>query len=278
MGKLIFVEIYKTFAKPRTYIGIIAVIGIIGLIQLGYFVSKDDIGKGLQNRMGETISVENITINGNYIYYFVLNLLFIHLPIIIALVSGDSVSGEMSSGTIRSLLTKPIPRYKIFFAKFFANQIYVVVVTLVIFIFGFVLSILIFGNGDLVVYTDGISILEQDDLPKRIAMSLLLAFISLSVISTLSFMLSCFMDNSVAPIVTTIVVVIVFTIVGSLDFELFKPIQDFLFTTHTKLWDYCFYFQPAYNEIGRSLMILTVYMTLFLSVGLIHFTRKDITQ
>ena len=113
MWNSICVEIYKTFAKPRTYIGALAVSVIIGLIQLGYYYNQDILGRRLSSQLGDSVDIQNISLNGNYICMMVLQLLFVHLPIIIALVSGDSISGEMSSGTIRTLLTKPISRWKI---------------------------------------------------------------------------------------------------------------------------------------------------------------------
>ncbi|MFN9319577.1 MAG: ABC transporter permease, partial [Chitinophagales bacterium] len=124
MGNLIYVELYKTFAKPRTYIGLIAIILLIGLIQIGYYLSKEDIGGQIKSMMGDSVTVENLSLNGNMVCYLVMQMLYFHLPIIVALVSGDSISGEMSSGTIRALMVKPAPRWKLFLSKWIPKQFY----------------------------------------------------------------------------------------------------------------------------------------------------------
>ena len=43
MGNIIYVELYKTFAKPRTYIGLIAIVILIALIQFGFYANKDEV-------------------------------------------------------------------------------------------------------------------------------------------------------------------------------------------------------------------------------------------
>lgn len=279
MKNLIYVELYKTFAKPRTYIGIIAIIILIGLIQLGYYLNREDLGGSIKWMMNDNgVSVENLSLNGNMICYMVLQMLYVHLPIIVALVSGDSISGEMSAGTIRALMVKPAPRWKIFLAKWLANQIYLLLVIIVIYVFGLLISRLLFGNGDMIVYGDEISVLEKSELLFRFTKAIALSYLSLTVISNLAFLLSSYMENSVAPIVITMVVNIVFLIFGSLTFEIFEPIQKVLFTKHMSLWTYSFELNPKLNELYKSIGILLAYIGGFFVLAFYSFTKKDITQ
>lgn len=278
MGNLLFVELYKTFAKPRTYIGIIAIVLLIGLIQFGYHLNKDDIGGTIKAMLGGGVTVENLSLNGNMICYMVLQMLYVHLPIIVALVSGDSISGEMNTGTIRALMVKPAPRWKIFIAKWLANQLYLLLVIIVIYIFGLLLSRFLFGNGDMIVYGSEISVLEKSELLIRFTKAIALSYLSLTVISNLAFMLSSYMENSVAPIVITMVINIVFLIFGALTFEVFEPIQEVLFTKHMSLWNYCFELHPKFNELYKSIGILLAYIGGFFVLAFYSFTKKDITQ
>lgn len=279
MKNILYVELYKTFAKPRTYIGIIAIILLIGLIQLGYQLNREDIGGSIKGMMENNgVSVENLSLNGNMICYMVLQMLYVHLPIIVALVSGDSISGEMSTGTIRALMVKPTPRWKIFLAKWLANQIYLFLVVIIIYVFGLLLSRFIFGNGDMIVYGDEISILDKSELLLRFSKAIVLSYLSLTVISNLAFLLSSYMENSVAPIVITMVINIVFLIFGSLNFEIFEPIQQILFTKHMSLWTYSFEFHPKLGELYKSIGILIAYIGVFFTLAFYSFTQKDITQ
>jgi ABC-2 type transport system permease protein len=224
------------------------------------------------------VSVENLVLNGNMVCYLVMQMLYIHLPIIVALVSGDSISGEMSSGTIRSLLVKPFPRWQIFLSKWLSNQIYLFIVVVVIYVFGLLVSLLLFGNGDIVVYGNEISVLSKSELFSRFTKAIAFSYLSLTVISNLAFMLSSFMENSVAPIVITMVINIVFLIFGSLTFELFAPIQEVLFTKHMSVWTYSFELNPNFKEMNKSILILLAYIFGFFMLAYYSFTKKDITQ
>lgn len=62
---------------------------------------------------------------GNLVCFIILQTLIIQMPLLVALVTGDLISGEAASGTIRFLLTKPYSRTKILFSKFIAGNIYV---------------------------------------------------------------------------------------------------------------------------------------------------------
>lgn len=278
MWNLIYVELYKTFAKPRTYIGIIAVILIMGMIQVGNYIEKDNNGGILNSMMGESVTIENLNINGNAVFYYILWGLVINLNIIVSIVSGDSVSGEMASGTIRALMTKPLARWKLFFAKFFANQVYILILVLTLLVFGLYLSRLIFGIGDMVVYGEEISIISHADTLWRFLFSLVLIYIYLTVVSSLAFMLSCLLENSIAPIVLTMIIIIALSIFSGLPVDIFKPIQEYLFTNQSNLYKYSFYLVPDTSALIRSLEILGVYFVVFMSVAYFSFTRKDITQ
>jgi ABC-2 type transport system permease protein len=278
MRNLLYVELYKTFAKPRTYIGIVAIIILIALIQIGFFANKADVVEKISSLLGDAVTVENLSLNGNMVCYLVLQMLYVHLPIIVALVSGDSISGESTAGTIRLLMVKPIPRWKIFFAKFFANQVYLFIVILVIYFFGLIVSRMLFGSGDIVVYGAEISIIGKDELLLRFTYAIAISYISLTVISNLAFMFSSMLDNSIAPIVITMVINIIFLIFGSLTFELFEPIQNILFTKHMSAWTYCFELHPNYKEMATSIGILGIYLVGFLAIAFYSFTKKDITQ
>lgn len=278
MWNAIIVELYKTFAKPRTYIGLLAVIGIILLIHIGYYNTKDDWESSLRYSLGEHVSIENLTLNGNTIFYMIMHTLFMQLNIIIALVSGDSVSGEMASGTIRALMTKPIARWKIFFAKFISNQVYLFTIVLCILIFGLYLSRCFFGVGDIIVNGDETSVISQGDITWRFLFSLGILYIYLTIISSLAFMFSCIMENSVVPIVTTIVVIIVLTILETLPIDFFEPMKEYLFTKYLDIWRISFDVAPNISTLKKPFIILGSYFLIFSAISYITFTRKDITQ
>ncbi len=69
---------------------------------------------------------------------------FLFLPLLIILLAADMVSGEMNTGTIKLLLTRPVPRWKIMLSKLLALQILEMLVILAMGLIAFLVSMAVF--------------------------------------------------------------------------------------------------------------------------------------
>jgi ABC-2 type transport system permease protein len=204
-------------------------------------------------------------------------MLIIHVPLLIAFVTGDMISGESAMGTIRLLLTKPISRSSILLSKFLASCVYTLVVVLCLVFMSVVLGKLLFGTGDLIVLkSDGLIVFQQFDVNWRFFYGFVVAFLSLVTVATLSLTLSCYSENSIGPIVSTMGIILLFTIVGTLEVPVFDTIKPFLFTTHMAAWRYFFDDPLSLKQIFYSIGILVAHIVGLLMLALYKFNKKDI--
>ena len=133
------------------------------------------------------------------------------------------------------------------------------------------------GLGDLVVLkADGIVILQSNDVLWRFFGAFGLAFISLSLVTTLNLMLSCFTNNSIGPIIGTMSIIFIFTLIGALEVSLFDYVRPFLFTTHMLAWKDIFEDPISPTKILTSVSINLLHIGIFLFVSIRHFISKDI--
>ena len=136
-----------------------------------------------------------------------------------------------------------------------------------------------FGSGDLIVLnSDGLVILQQDDINWRYFGAFAVAFLALLTVSSISICLSCFSDNSIGPIVATMAIIILFTIVGTLDVKIFDGIRPYLFTTHMASWRSFFEDPLPVNQILQSVVILLIHNAILIAASIIQFNKKDITS
>jgi ABC-2 type transport system permease protein len=277
LSSLVRMECFKYLAKPRTYISFFAITLIVVLIQIALWLDGQAFWDFLIQSLAQTFEIEGLDFNGNMVGFIVLQTLIVQMPLLVVLISGDIVSGEAQAGTLRALLSTPVSRGKMLFAKWLASEIYTFVLVLWLGILAWLVSLALFGPGDLVVMkSDGLTIIRDADSSWRFLGSFFIAFLSLSVINTFGFMLSCFAENSIAPIIVTMAVVIIFTIIGTFELPLFDLIKPFLFTTHTIVWRNMFD-QPLDPElINTSILILILHIFLFYGISHWHFTRKDV--
>jgi ABC-2 type transport system permease protein len=272
-------EFIKILSKPRTYLGVGALTMLIGIIIFAMKADGKSIISFVTSSFEQTLTFNGEVLNGNLIAFIILQMLIVHIPLLVALVTGDLISGEAAMGTIRMLATKPISRTKIVLSKFIAGAIYTLFLTIWLGILALFVSRQIFGTGDLIVLnSDGLVILQEADILWRYGLGFCVAFLSLLTVSTLSITLSAFAENSIGPIVSTMSIIILFTIIGSLDVTVFDQIKPYLFTTHMASWRSFFEDPVPFSAIRQSIIVLLTHNIVLVAIAVYKFNKKDITS
>ena len=286
---IVNIELYKIFRKPRTYIAFGAVAAIVGLIQLGFYADGDSYMQfGLQS-FTDSFDIQGNIMNGYLMAYIILQLLLVHVPLLVALVAGDMISGEAAQGTLRVLLTKPIRRSTLILAKFTASGVYTIALLLWMAVWALGISMLVFGMDDmLILKSDSATQIMASDVMWRYLAAFVFAAIALLTVSALSFFLSLFAENSIGPIMATMSIIIVFTILNTLDLPIFSSLKPFLFTSHMLGWKG--FFDVTVNENNEQIIgsienlravlysagILFLHIVGFLVASILIFRKKDI--
>jgi ABC-2 type transport system permease protein len=276
MIHLIQIEFQKLFRRGMTYIGFVAIMLIVLVIQTGMLVEGKKLLDFLIKSLSDVFLLNGNLINNYTVSYIVLNSLWIHIPILVAIVAGDMVSGEAGRGTFRLLLTRPVSRVKLLTAKYIAAQVYTAMLVLFLAFMSLVIGRLYFANGDLFVILDTINIFEQSDVLWRFLAAYGYGMISMWVVSGLAFLLSTQATNSLGPIVGSMSVLILFTIISNFSIGVFDVIKPFLFTTYLNGWQLFFADPVDWNQIYSAVSIMVLHISVFYVAALLIFTRKDI--
>lgn len=290
MVKQLQIEVYKIFKRSRTYIAFAVISFIILLIQVALKFGGEEYAGIIMSGLQESFEVPaDEILNGYMVCYIVLNLLLIHVPILVALIAGDMISGEANMGTLRLLVTKPISRTQLLMVKFLAACVYTLLLLVWVAILSLLVSMLLFGTNQLFIARElGVNIISTDDIFWRYLAAFVFAALGLVTVASLAFMLSVFADNSIGPIVATVCIIIVFTILTQMQIPFYdETIKPWLFTTHMLGWKGFFYVKGVdgvtvdgsienLRGILRSGMILLGYSALFLFVAIWSFRKKNI--
>jgi ABC-2 type transport system permease protein len=277
MIKLIYAELFKIASKPRSYLGLLAITVIVGLIHLAMLSDGKNYLDFIFSTFSQTFDISGKILNGNLIAFIILQMLVVQMPLLVAFVTGDIISGESAGGTLRLLAGRPFSRTQIFFAKYIASAVYTAVLILWLGILSLVVGRLLFGDGDMMVLkSDGLTVIRAHDILWRYGIAFLIAFLSLMLIASYSFCISAFADNSITPLVICMATIIIFTIIGTLEIPFFDYVKPFLFTTHMIVWRNIFYQPIDWSEITVSMAIMMAYIVGFTGVAWYHFKTKDI--
>lgn len=294
MLKLLRIELFKIFKRPRTYIAFGAIAAIVILIQVALkYDGKSYVDLLLNNLSGSfefSDEFKHKLLNGYLICFVILNTLLIQMPLLVALIAGDSIAGEANMGTLRLSMSRPVSRTQYMTVKFLASVIYTFALLVWMAILALFGSMLIFGTNDMVVLrSDGIEQMKHFDVLWRYFAAFGYAAVALTTVAALAFLLSVFAENSIGPIIATMSIVIVFTILSEMNIPLYdRTIKPYLFTSHMVAWKGFFYVKADamgttingsienLRAILKSLSILFIYIFIFFGAAVWVFKKKDI--
>jgi len=212
--------------------------------------------------------------------------IYMFLPLLIIMLAADMVSGESTNGTIKLLLTRVVPRWKILLSKFIA----LVMLELVVLAFTLIASIIVAGlffgfGGWLEPVTVGFKVIGGKldsssviNLPQwqNIVLVYALAFFVSLVIGCISFMVSVLVKST-----ATSIGIMMSTLVGGTFLSFFLSDWDiirYFFMVNLRLTDYLSgNVQPIDGiNMSFSIIVLAVWGIGALSVSFIRFTKQDI--
>lgn len=289
MWKLFNIEVYKIFMRPRTYIAFAAITALIVIIQIGLYVDGESYMSFLLSGLEDSFEFQGKILNGYLVCYILLQLLLVHIPLLIALIAADMISGEANMGTLRLLISKPISKTSFMLGKFLAASFYTLLLLVWIAFLAIAVSTWIFGTGDLIVLKNAYVVqIAQDDIFWRYTGAFAFALLAMLSVTALSFFLSVFAENSIGPIVATMSIIIFFTIMSTLSIPLFQHVQPYLFTTHMVNWKEFFDEKldtsdnvikgsiQNVQQLYHSAIVLGIYIVIFVSGAILFFKQKDI--
>lgn len=295
MLNLLQIELYKISRRSRTYIAFAAISAIVFIFQFAFKADGGSYMDMMLQGAGDTFQLDKKqAINGYFMCYIILNTLLIQVPILIALIAGDAISGEANMGTLRLMLTKPISRTQIILVKFTASVIYTILLLIWMAVMALFISLWIFGSDDMLIFrvkgqVSEILQISEGDIMWRYLAAFGYAAVALTVIAAMALLLSIFAENSIGPIIATVCIVIVCTVISNMNVPIIdKNVKPWLFTSYLVGWKGFFYIGTTeegipirgslenWPAIRNSLYILLAHIVILLGASVIVFKRKDI--
>lgn len=212
--------------------------------------------------------------------------IFVLLPLLIILLAGDSVCGEFSAKTIKILLTRAVPRWKVLLSKYLALLLLVSIVILEMALLSLVVSGFLFGNWGFYEpiatgFNSTSGTLDVSNVIKVTQLQYLILVYSLGwfvsvIVGTISFMVSVLVRNT-----ATSIGIMMATLIGGGFLQLFLadwPIVKYFFVINLNLPQYL---TSSYTPIsGMSLPFSTLVLLTWgisaLIVSFVIFTKQDI--
>ncbi|EIT85775.1 multidrug ABC transporter permease [Fictibacillus macauensis ZFHKF-1] len=217
---------------------------------------------------------------------FLENAIDLLLPLLIMIVASDLVSSELSGGTIKLLLTRPVKRWKILLSKYIALLLSVSFIVTGTAILTYVLSGIVFGySGWQLPMLTGFSTQGEELITQNVHlipqwhylfMELGLVWFVCLIVGTLTFMLSVLLRSTAAVMGIMLASLISGAILANMvsSWESAK----YLFMVNLKLTSYISGMSPPIEgmSLGFSMSVLTIWAFVALVLSFIVFTKRDV--
>jgi ABC-2 type transport system permease protein len=193
-------------------------------------------------------------------------------PLITALVAGDIVASEDHNGTLKTVLTRSLDRHQIFLGKALTAATYAIVA---IFLNGTVAVIAgIVQSGFHSLQSLSGTIVSAPKALELVYVSLLVYLIPILTIVAIGLMLSSITRNSAAAVVGTLMVSLLFQLIGILPG--LSSLQPYLLSTQFNAWQGLLRSPIDWSPIVRAAWVCAMYGIPALVASYLVFLRRDV--
>ena len=189
-----------------------------------------------------------------------------------AFVAGDAVAGEVSAGTLKTILSRSVGRTELFFSKAVAVCVYCLAATAILVGVGLAAGYLTTGFAPLA---------GPGGTPISIGRGIALVWggaglvsVPLMALAAFAVFLSVTTHNSVGSGVGAVVLVLLLRLASGLG--LAGPLDPYLLTNQFEAWLNLARDPIAWEPIARSLWVSLLWGTTFLVAAWAIFTRRDV--
>ncbi len=277
---MIAIELTKQLRRPRTWVTLallatiaIVLTAVIGTSRASISERVGDWGSVVTKTSGLTLPLISLSAS----------MLFL-LPLAVAIFAGEPVAGEASWGSLRYLLARPVPRWRVLAAKAAVAAGYSVLAVAVVVLVSLVSGVIAFG-------WKPVTMLDlQHTTPFIVASAKLAPLTALArlgiAVAYLLWMLSS--TFAFALLLSTLTDRPFSAVAGGIGLGLFSRALDNIPGLHalspwlpvtdsgTTLWTGFFTRPMQTSGIAHALLVQTAYTAVFLAAALIRFNRADV--
>ena len=267
-SSLVGTELSILFRRRRTW----AMLATISLIPIALSIAVKLSGATVAPGEGPPF-IDRVSHNGLFVAFTAMVVAIpLFLPLTVAVVAGDSIAGEASTGTLRYLLTAPVKRSKLLLVKFVGAAAFCVAAVTTLLLTGIIIGSILFPVGPVTLLSGNVI-----SIPAALVRILLIGIfvtISLLGLSALGLFLSTLTVIPVGAMAATVIVSTVMQILGSL--PQVAVIHPFLLSYYWLGFADILRNPLSLGSLWSNALLQLAYIVIFGAFSYSRFTSKDI--
>jgi ABC-2 type transport system permease protein len=217
----------------------------------------------------------SITENGVFVAFSALFVIIpLFLPMAVAVVAGDAVSGEANVGTLRYLLAVPVGRTRLLAVKFAGILAWCLACASVVAVVGVLIGLALFGGGD-------VTLLSGTPVSFGAALWRLVIVVgyvaaNIAAIGAIGLFVSTLTEVPVAAMATTLGLTITSQVLDAV--PQISAVHPWLPSHYWQQFIDILRDPMALDRVGHGLLASGIYAVLFLTLAWARFSNKDVSS
>ena len=213
--------------------------------------------------------------NGVFLTFIALTLLLILvLPVVVSVVSGDSVDGEAGYGTLRYLLAVPAGRTRLLIVKYLAIVTWATAATFIVAVVALLAGVVLFPVGP-VTLLSGTTVSLADGL-LRVLLVTLYVCAAMAAVGAIGLAISTFTEHAIGAIAAVMILIVASEIVDQI--PQFAAVAPYLPTHWWNMFDSLLRTPVDTTTLWHGLTSFAVYIVVFCLIAWARFTSGDVTS
>ena len=281
---MIRVELVKLIRRPRSWVSVALLCGLPVLVAIFVAVTHLAPPPG----QGPTLLSAVLSNGSLYPAAALAIVLPLFLPVAVAVVAGDSIAGEASSGMLRYLLARPVGRTRLLVAKLATLIVYTLTAVVAVAGTAYLTGTLLFGSAPVAATPGGITTsgiaanslsgtgLTPADVLIRTGGAIAFIGVSMLGVGAIALFLSTVTDSSLGAALGALAALVTSQVLVTLNAA--ASVSPYLPTRYWLAWVDFFREPILWRNIDRGFAVQGVYVAVFLALAWANFATKDITS
>jgi ABC-2 type transport system permease protein len=268
-------ELRLVFFRRRNQLLLAVVVLFPLLIGIGLKLAAPHGGGGGGPSSGGAAFFNQLAGNGVFLTFIALSLLLILvLPVVMAVISGDSVAGEAGYGTLRYLLTVPAGRTRLLAVKYLAIVVWAMVATFIVSVVALLVGVILFPVGP-VTLLSGTTVSLGAGLVRVLFVTLYVCA-AMAALGAIGLAVSTFTEHAIGAIAAVMILVVASEVVDQI--PQFAPVAPYLPTHWWNSFDALLRTPVDTTTLWHGLLSFAIYAAVFCAIAWARFTSADVTS
>jgi ABC-type transport system involved in multi-copper enzyme maturation permease subunit len=266
-------ELGLIFRRWRNLLLLAVLVGIPVLLGIALRVSVPRGGGG--GGGPAAVFLFQVAGNGVFLSFLALTIMMtLVLPLVVAVVSGDSLAGEASAGTLRYLLAVPAGRSRLLSVKYAAIVVFSLISCLLVAASALIMGVVLFPVGPVTMLSGTTMPLSEGLL--RLLFVVLYVSAAMAMLGAIGLALSSLTEHPIAAIAAIMIITVASEVSDNI--PQFAVVQPYLPTHWWLSFDSLLRTPIDTTELTHGLLSIGVYIVVFCSIAWAKFSNADITS